>query len=371
MLINPKILTLLKRYGMLFVVISTLGVSIYTYLFYSETGYTPSIGNHLSFFLLSILVANLSGVLMNLLDKQLDRLINWRELFFTRFFVGFVISATAVAAFISLIGYLLVTLRYKLDALTFYNQWHEEIWKLGILILIILFIYEVFYGWFYSYRYFATTQVDKLRSERWQMELQFESLKSQISPHYLFNCLNTISSLLYKDSQMAEEFIRRMADTFRYVMNNQQRKLVTLAEELSFVKSYYYLMQVRYQDHLKIDINIPSRLMDTLVPPLAIQMLLENAVKHNEISKAYPLFIYISAQDNTLINVSSTKTKLVANAQSLQVGLTNIRNRYKFFTKQQIIVKDGDKFIVQLPVIKDFHHANSNSRLTPNLVSIQ
>ena len=142
-----------------------------------------------------------------------------------------------------------------------------------------------------------------------------------------------------------------MADTFRYVINNQKRRLVSLSEELDFVKSYYYLMQVRYQENLKLDINIPSRLLESQVPPLAIQMLIENAVKHNEISKAQPLFIYISAQDNTLINVSSTKT-VASNVQSLNVGLSNIQNRYKFFTKEKIIIKDIDKFVVQLPVIK-------------------
>lgn len=342
----------MKRYGVIFIILSLLGVSIYSYLYYSETGYPPSIDRQLVFLVLSIISTNIAGFIVSFLDRQMDRLINWRQLFFTRFFVGFIVTSIGVALFALAIGYVLVAFIYQLKIVPFYTQWHEEIWKLGILIVIILFIYEVFYGWFYSYRYFAITQVDQLRSERWQMELQFESLKSQISPHYLFNCLNTISSLLYKDSQIAEEFIRRMADTFRYVLDNHQQKLVTLKEELAFVKSYYYLMQVRYQEHLKIDINIPSRLMETFVPPLSIQMLLENAVKHNEISKAHPLFIYISAQDNTLINVSSTKSKLSTNAQSLQVGLSNIKNRYKFFSQEPIVVKDIDKFIVQLPVIK-------------------
>lgn len=342
----------MKKHTIRFAIVSVLGISIFAYLYYSETGTLPSIENHISFFLLSLLIANGAALLVRIVDKLLDRLIHWRQLFFTRFFVGFIVTVITVSIAVALTGYLLVTMVYGLDPVAYYTQWHEEIWKLGILNVIILFIYEVFYGWFYSYRYFAITQVDQLRSERWQMELQFESLKSQISPHYLFNCLNTISSLLYKDSQVAEEFIRRMADTFKYVMNNQQRKLVTLAEELAFVKSYYYLMQVRYQEHLKIDINIPSRLLNSWVPPLAIQMLIENAVKHNEVSKAHPLFIYISAQDNTLINVSSTKTVAAPNAQSLQVGLANIKNRYKFFTNEKIVVKDNDKFVVQLPVIK-------------------
>lgn len=353
----------MKKYGILFLIVSTLGISIFAYLYYSETGKLPLFGAQFRLFLLSIVLANLSGFVISYLDKQLDRFINWRKIFFTRFVAGFVVNVLAVSVLIGGLGYAIVFFD-KTEPGPFYLQWHEEIWKLGILTLIILFIYEVFYGWFYSYRYFASTQVDQLRSERWQMELQFETLKSQISPHYLFNCLNTISSLLYKDSMIAEEFIRRMADTFRYVLRNQQKKLVTLSEELNFVKSYYYLMQVRYQDHLQLDINIPSRLLDSMVPPLAIQMLIENAVKHNEISKKHPLFIYISAQDNTLINVSSTKT-ITSNAESLSVGLANIRNRYKFFTNENIVIKNTDKFIVQLPVIKMYSPTEPTTNSSP------
>jgi len=356
---------LMKKYGILFFIVSILGISIFAYLFYSETGKLPTIEKQFWLIVVSMVMANLSGLLVSYIDKGLNHLITWRKMFFTRFIAGFVANVIAVSLLVGSLGYLIVAYN-KLDPDPFYEQWHEEIWKLGILTLITLFIYEVFYGWFYSYRYFATAQVDHLRSERWQMELQFESLKSQISPHYLFNCLNTISSLLYKDSMVAEEFIRRMADTFRYVIDNQKRKLVTLAEELAFVKSYYYLMQVRYQDHLKLDINIPSRLLDSMVPPLAIQMLIENAVKHNEISKNLPLFIYIAAQDNTKINVSSTKT-IASNGQSFHIGLANIKNRYKFFSTEKIIIKDIDKFVVQLPVIKPVTHTKEASELYPHL----
>lgn len=340
----------MKRYLILFTIVSVLGISIFAYLFYSETGNLPKFTREFHFIVISVIMANLSGLVVSTVDKLLNRFISWKKMFSTRFAAGFLINTITVSLLLGAVGYMIVLYQGQQPGL-FYQQWHEEIWKLGILNLIILFIYEVFYGWFYSYKYFASTQVDQLRSERWQLELQFESLKSQISPHYLFNCLNTISSLLYRDNTVAEEFIRRMADTFKYVINNQKRKLVTLEEELTFVKSYYFLMQVRYQDHLKLDINIPSRLLDTRVPPLAIQMLIENAVKHNEISKNHPLFIYISAQDNTLINVSSTKT-ITSNAKSHNIGLNNIKNRYRFFTDEKIIIKDKDKFIVQLPVIK-------------------
>jgi LytS/YehU family sensor histidine kinase len=118
------------------------------------------------------------------------------------------------------------------------------------------------------------------------------------------------------------------------------------------VKAYYYLLQVRYEQHLRLEINLPKNLLDTRVPPLALQMLVENAVKHNQISKEQPLLVYISAQDNTHIHVTSTKTVAIHPDASFRVGLDNIRNRYRFFTPEKIVVKDDEKFTVQLPVIK-------------------
>jgi two-component system, LytTR family, sensor kinase len=273
-------------------------------------------------------------------DLLLDKVIHWRKRFLLRFIAGFVAN-TGISVFIM-----------AASGIYLFNAASEEIIKLGILLFICIFIYEIFYGWFYSYRYYAITQVEHLRSERWQLELQFESLKNQISPHYLFNCLNTISSLLYKDSHMAEEFIRRMGDTFRYVLSNQKQKLVTVRQEIDFVKSYSYLLQVRYEHHLKLEINLPKNILETPMPPLTLQLLVENAVKHNQISKDAPLLVYISAQDNTHINVTNTKTSVINPVTSFKVGLENIRHRYSFFSTEKIVVKNEERFTVKLPVLR-------------------
>ncbi len=225
--------------------------------------------------------------------------------------------------------------------------------KIVVLLTISLFIYEIIYGWFYSYRYYAHAQVERLRLERWQLELQFESLKSQISPHFLFNCLNTISSLLDKDVSLAEEFIRSMADTFQYVLTNHKRKFVTLREdEIEFVKSYYYLLRVRFENNLSLEINVPKNLMDSPMPPLTLQLLVENAVKHNHVSKENPLLVYITAQDNTHLIVSNSKTTKALNPSGFQIGLENIRQRYSFFTPIPVTIKNEEQFSVQLPVLK-------------------
>jgi len=143
-----------------------------------------------------------------------------------------------------------------------------------------------------------------------------------------------------------------MAETFQYVLNNQKRTFVSLREELEFVKSYYYLLQVRFENNLKLEINIPKNLLDSPIPPLTLQMLIENAVKHNRINKENPLLVYLSAKDNTHLLVTNTKTTAASDPTSTKVGLENIRRRYSFFTNQAIEIRNDAKFVVQLPVLK-------------------
>ncbi len=338
---NSPPLFFMRKYWLLLAICTPVGILFLLYLHFSSTGKLPSPIEKIEHYLVSIALANATGWLAYQIDSWLDKRISWKEFFLTRFITGLSVNMV--------IGLSLVisTMIYGLGATP------AEAWKIGILTIIVLFLYEIFYGWFYSYRHYAHTQVEWLRSERWQLELQFESLKSQISPHFLFNCLNTISSLLYKDSKLAEEFIRRMAETFQYVLNNQKRTFVSLREELEFVKSYYYLLQVRFENNLKLEINIPKNLLDSAIPPLTLQMLIENAVKHNKINRENPMLVYLSAKDNTHLLITNTKTTGSTNPTSTKVGLENIRRRYSFFTKQPIEIRNDSKYVVQLPVLKE------------------
>lgn len=339
--VNPPHSFFMRKYWLLFAICTPVGILFLLYLHFSGSGKLPSPIEKFEHYLLSIALANVAGILAYQIDKALDKKISWKESFLTRFITGLLVNMVVG------LSLTISTMIYGLKATT------AEAWKIGILTIIVFFLYEIFYGWFYSYRHYAYTQVEWLRSERWQLELQFESLKSQISPHFLFNCLNTISSLLYKDSKLAEEFIRRMAETFQYVLNNQKRTFVSLREELEFVKSYYYLLQVRFENNLKLEINIPKNLLDSPIPPLTLQMLIENAVKHNQINRENPLLVYLSAKDNTHLLITNTKTSASANPVSTKVGLENIRKRYSFFTKQPIEIRDESKYVVQLPVLKE------------------
>lgn len=329
----------IRKYLLLTVASGAVGILVYFFIYYGEHGQLPGLRQQAGEYLSVIASTTLFGWMLLSLDTLLDKVIHWRANFLLRFISGLGAGITLALLYFTLVG------KYGFHSTT------EEILKLNMLFTIVVFIYEIFYGLFYSYRYYAVVQAEQLQSDRWQLELQFESLKSQISPHYLFNCLNTVSALLYKDSRVAEEFVRRMADTFRYVLGNQKHRLVTLREELDFVKSYYFLLQVRYEYHLQLEVNVPSSLLDTMVPPMTLQLLVENAVKHNAISKEQPLLVYIGAQDNTYITVYNTKTQVLRPANSFRVGLDNIHKRYSFFTADPVRVTDGDRFQVQLPVL--------------------
>lgn len=329
----------MRKYLILVMLCSVLGLLFYLYLHYSVTGGLPFFQDHSLRILAASLLTTIIGFVVFHSDGLLDRLLSWRNSFMLRWLLGFSIN-TVVAIALVLVGNL------------YFQSEKDAVIKISVLFAMTIFLYEIFYGWFYSYRYYAHAQVEELQAERWQLELQFQSLKSQISPHYLFNCLNTISSLLYKDSYTAEKFIRRMADTFRYVLTNQKQQLVTLQQELDFVKAYYFLLQVRYEQHLQLEINVPKSILTSAIPPLTLQLLVENAVKHNEISKELPLLVYISARDNTHLLVTNNRTSKVE-APGFKVGVENIRQRYEFFTEEKVQVQPGDKFIVQLPILKN------------------
>lgn len=329
----------MKRYGLLALICTVLGLLFFIYIFYSNHGRFPSLQLEADEYLICTLITNVCGFIAWQVDKVLDRWIPWRSHFLARFISGYLLNGILVLGFAITANLILLGSR------------KEDMIKLGILLALALFIYEIFYGLFYSYQYYAKTQVEHMRLDRLQLELQFESLKNQISPHYLFNCLNTVSSLLFKDTFMAEQFIRRMADTFLYVLDNQKQKLVTVSDEIEFVKAYYYLLRARYEQHLSLEINLPKNVFHTFIPPMTLQLLVENAVKHNKISKEQPLLIYISAQDNTHLLVSNSKTTS-EKSESFQIGLTTIISRYQFFSTEKVVIKNESQFTVVLPVIK-------------------
>ena len=345
-------MTRLRKVSLVIVISGALGMLLFAYLHFSETNMFPASRKNGPGFIISAFVGALIGVCLYYANLLLDKWLPWRKLYAARFLVGYIsnviiavlISFTLCPAFASFFGRRVFWRGFSADD-------NDMQLKLGILLLVSLFIYKVIYALLYSYQQYAVAQLEHLQRQRKQLELQFEALKSQISPHYLFNSLNTISSLIYKDTPSAEQFVRRLAQTYQYILSTQHKRHVTLKDEVDFVQSYYYLLRIRFQQQLSVEINLPSNIMNSKIPPLTLQILVENAVKHNSISNDKKLFIYITAQDNTYLKVINTKNENHDTITSFRVGLENIRKRYAFFTDKKIEVRDDEKFTVTLPVI--------------------
>lgn len=192
--------------------------------------------------------------------------------------------------------------------------------------------------------------VDAERYQKESMTATYESLKSQVNPHFLFNSLNALTNLVYEDQDKAAKFIKQLSEVYRYVLDTRDKELVPLVDELRFLESYTYLQHIRFGNKLKIENALDTT--QSLVAPLALQMLVENAVKHNEISQDKPLTIRLYNDVNFLIVENNLQRKLNSGESSSGMGLDNITKRYQFLDNRQVqVVEDSQHFIVKIPII--------------------
>lgn len=180
---------------------------------------------------------------------------------------------------------------------------------------------------------------------------QYEALKNQLNPHMLFNSLNTLYSLIRETPEKAQGYVQELSQVLRYTLQDNEAPSVSLEEEMKFVHSYIYLLKMRYEDNLNFHIRLAPETLARRLPPMSVQMLVENAVKHNEISNRRPLTIHLQSVGRTL-EVSNPLQPKLTNDGSTQIGLGNLSKRYRLLFKQDIEVKtENNCFIVALPLI--------------------
>jgi len=186
--------------------------------------------------------------------------------------------------------------------------------------------------------------------QRERLKGQFETLRNQINPHFLFNSFNTLISTIAKDKDQAIDYVEQLSDYFRIILEQREKEIITLKEELELADRYLFLQKQRFGDNLIVIRTIPDELMDSLIPPMTIQLLVENAIKHNIISRLKPLTIELNVSDNFLI-ISNTLQEKTQKEPSTGVGLNNIVHRYLIlFKKEVLIVKNEIRFEVLLPL---------------------
>ena len=196
----------------------------------------------------------------------------------------------------------------------------------------------------------ANTQLLKLQKEN--LQSQFEVLKQQVNPHFLFNSLNVLTSLIKADPDLAEAFTERLSKVYRHVLENKDKDLVTLATEMNFIKAYVFLLDIRFAKKVFVRINIDDKDLDAFVVPLALQLLIENAIKHNTFSRKNPLTIEIFIDNNRFLNIINNLQNRKLQMTSTGVGLVNISKRYSLLSEKQPVFEMTDsQFIAKIPLI--------------------
>jgi PAS domain S-box-containing protein len=195
----------------------------------------------------------------------------------------------------------------------------------------------------------ANTQLIRLQKEN--LQSQFEVLRQQVNPHFLFNSLNVLTSLIKLEPDLAEKFTEHLSKVYRYVLENKDNDLVKLETELEFLDAYIFLLNIRFMDKIEVKITVEENKKDLLVLPLALQLLIENAIKHNSMSKRNPLKIEISIENANILRVENNLQERESHMASTGVGLKNIAHRYKLLEMPEPeFIKTETHFIARVPL---------------------
>jgi LytS/YehU family sensor histidine kinase len=219
---------------------------------------------------------------------------------------------------------------------------------IGSLVSVLLLSIEIGFQFFTNWKN-SLVEIEQHKKEN--IQAQLENLRNQINPHFLFNNLSVLSSLVYKDQDKAVDFINQLSKVYRYLLDNRNHELVTVETELAFIRSYTYLLQIRFGKNIVFNFEIAEDKQHLLIPPMALQILIENAIKHNEISSELPLTITIKTDDNYLVVINNLQLRTNQEPSS-QTGLANIRSRYAFFTNRSMeVLENKNIFSVKIPLL--------------------
>lgn len=194
---------------------------------------------------------------------------------------------------------------------------------------------------------------EKEMLKRESLYAQLDALKTQVNPHFLFNNLNTLVSIIPEDPKRAVDFVQQMSKVYRHILEVKDEHSISLKEELDVLKAYAFLLKTRFGDNLEISINVPEEKLNRKIIPLSLQILMENAIKHNIVSSEKPLRIDVFAENGQLVVSNNLQKKNQLN-ESTGIGLDNIRNRYKLLSDRKVEVQEnGSIFTVSIPLIEN------------------
>jgi len=234
-----------------------------------------------------------------------------------------------------------------------YHYYENDFIKSYISVIVInIFLTFLNEGLYRFERLKATaTETEQLKTE--YMHSRLLGLKSQMNPHFLFNSLNTLSSLIHEDAERAENFLDHMSKVYRYLLRNNEEQLVTLETELSFTRSYFFLLKARYAEGLHLEIDVPAEAGMKRIPPLTLQMIFEHSLSNNVLSKDNPLQLAITCGDGWLEVKNNIQPRLTGGEENPE-AIENIKNKFRLLCQQEVVViEHNNQRIIRLPLIPE------------------
>ncbi|MCL3780490.1 histidine kinase [Prolixibacteraceae bacterium JC049] len=283
-----------------------------------------------------------------ILTTLLDHWFSWASKFNKRLLYGIPITISYIIVTVLLIDYLVY---YRI-----FNNPIEEFWSFeGIKMHSFYIAISMGISTFYYAKSFLAhlrkSMAKQIELEKDKVQLKYEALKNQIDPHFFFNNLNVLSSLVEEDQEQSQQFIQQMTKIYRYVLEQKSKEITTLKEEIAFVDQYIFLQKARFEEGVQLKIDIEQSLLEKQVVVLSMQLLLENIFKHNAISDETPISIEIGIEQDYVIIRNNINPKRIL-PHSNKIGLENIKQRYSLLTDNPVIVENyGQYFIVKLPLL--------------------
>ena len=267
----------------------------------------------------------------------------WQEGVFKRIFLEIVLTTLTAVSLI-----IIMTLLFQ--PIVPVNDLPTAIFRYTIVAIIMNFILVALTEGIFFFRQWKYSAVEAERFKKESIRAQLESLKNQVNPHFLFNSLNTLSSLIDEDKGMSKEFLDNLSTVYRYVLQHKNEEIVTLKTELDFIAAYTQLLKKRHGNKVDFHFNIDEKDLNKGIPPMTLQLLIENAVKHNIATRGKPLKVEIFSLNGHLVVRNNLQQK--KGVKSTGVGLKNIQNRYQYLIEEKIkIQKTENYFEVSIPTI--------------------
>lgn len=353
----------MKRFALSLLWIA-LGIAVFIFLI---DNVEKTVSNFLYTFLICVMYSFFLGISNYAVNNFLNRKISWTEKTNTRIIIGVVVIILVnviVCTICSYLNYVVIQKVAKPEEF-FAGKYSFANWfTINIALLISAFMHAK--GFMEELKKVSKKEVVEQKLIAKSANAQFESLKNQLDPHFLFNSLNVLDALIEENPHQAQKFTNDMSKIYRYVLDQKDKELVTVEEEIEFAKTYCGLLKTRFEDSVSFDFNVEESVKQQFVVPLSLQLLLENAIKHNHATSKKPLCIRIYSENGFLCIENNLQAREIIRERD-GIGLSNIVQRYSILTDKNVFIEKSEEFFkVKIPVLTQKSTAMNTQNLTSN-----